>query len=345
MGFMYNWNTKIICQFYCSLYYSASDATFHWTNEGVHYCVDYMTFSCILGLGFEHEKYDPIHVERRIKSHDATFMFFNPILAREGKSTYLQSYYNYANFMMRWRIDPKKGDYIALNFYAVNLLNRMALDGRPFNAFDFIWNELRRVMDDSRKHLPYAPYMMYMIERVTKITFPKDVKHEPLHLRPRSEMPAHSSKHHGSSSSAPLVDDPPLCAPSYTPISSRRRGNGSMVKRVLRSIFCMCKTMVREVNANHRDIIEMKSEMGLPCDLHHELPEFDDPFAEWDAQYAKATREEEEPTPAPPTQPTRIAPRQTQRARDEEEDTDEDVPQQYFEHDNDDDDEEEDDDE
>ncbi|RLM86546.1 actin-like protein ARP8 [Panicum miliaceum] len=122
-------------------------------------------------------------------------------------------------------------------------------------------------------------------------------------------MPPRSSKHRGSSSFAPLVDDPPLCAPSYTPSSSRCWGNGSMVKGVLRSIFCMCKTMVREVNENRRDIIEMKSEMGLPCDPHHELPEFDDPYAEWDAKDAQAAREEEEPTPAPPTRPSRTAPR------------------------------------
>ena len=51
---------------------------------------------------------------------------------------------------------------------------------------DYMWNELQRVMIDPDKHLPYAPYIMYMIERVTKITFPKDHKHEPLHLRPHS---------------------------------------------------------------------------------------------------------------------------------------------------------------
>jgi hypothetical protein len=31
-----------------------------------------------------------------------------------------------------------------------------------------------------------------------------------------------------------------------------------MVMRVFRSIFCMCKTMVKEVNENRRDIIEIK---------------------------------------------------------------------------------------
>jgi hypothetical protein len=58
------------------------------------------------------------------------------------KSIHFQPYYNYANFMLRWTIDPKKGDYTTHNSYAVNLLNRMAPGGRPFNAFDYMWNDL-----------------------------------------------------------------------------------------------------------------------------------------------------------------------------------------------------------
>jgi hypothetical protein len=175
-------------------------------------------------------------------------------------------------------------------------------------------------MNDSWKHLPYAPYIKYMIEGVTKITFPKDVKHEPLHLRTRSEVPTDASKHHGSSSSA-HVDDPPLHAPSYAHSSSRRRGSESMVKRVLRSIFCMCKTMVPKVNQNRHDIIKMKREMGLPCDSHHELSEFNDPMGEWDAQDAQAAQEEQ-PTPA-----ARTTSRHTRRTHDDDgEETEEDQP-------------------
>jgi hypothetical protein len=32
------------------------------------------------------------------------------------------------------------------------------------------------------------------------------------------------------------------------------------------------------------NIIEIKSHLGLPTDPYRELPEFDDPFVEWDAQ-------------------------------------------------------------
>jgi hypothetical protein len=66
-----------------------------------------------------------------------------------------------------------------------------------------------------------------------------------------------------------------------------------MIKRVLKSIFSMCKTIATETNENRRDIIEIKSHLGLPTDPYHELPEFDDPFAEWDAQGAQEEEEEE----------------------------------------------------
>jgi hypothetical protein len=65
-----------------------------------------------------------------------------------------------------------------------------------------------------------------------------------------------------------------------------------MIKRVLKSIFSMCKTIATETNENPRDIIEIKSHLGLPTDPYRELPEFDDPFAEWNAQGAQEEEEE-----------------------------------------------------
>jgi hypothetical protein len=67
-----------------------------------------------------------------------------------------------------------------------------------------------------------------------------------------------------------------------------------MIKRVLKSIFSMCKTIATETNENHRDIIEIKSHLGLPTDPYYELPEFDDPFAEWDTQDVQEEEAEED---------------------------------------------------
>jgi hypothetical protein len=41
----------------------------------------------------------------------------------------------------------------------------------------------------------------------------------------------------------------------------------------------MCKTIATKTNENRRDIIEIKSHLGLPNDFYCELPEFDDPSA------------------------------------------------------------------
>jgi hypothetical protein len=67
-----------------------------------------------------------------------------------------------------------------------------------------------------------------------------------------------------------------------------------MIKRVLKRIFSMCNTIATETNENCRDIIEIKSHLGLPTDPYGELPKFDDPFVEWDAQDAGEGQEEEE---------------------------------------------------
>jgi hypothetical protein len=131
----------------------------------------------------------------------------------------------------------------------------MAPDEEGFCIFDFIWNELRRAMNDPMKYPPYASYLMYMIERVTNVRYPKDVVHEPFrHLRDRAKKAPKARKYVGSSSVA-LHHDDMSGAPS--PPRPPRRHRGSLIKRVLKSIFSMCKTMATETNENRRDIIEI----------------------------------------------------------------------------------------
>jgi hypothetical protein len=66
-GFRYAWNEEILAQFHSSLYYDARKIAFFWMTEGVKYEVDYMNFSCLLGLGSEDEKRHPIHVDHQLK--------------------------------------------------------------------------------------------------------------------------------------------------------------------------------------------------------------------------------------------------------------------------------------
>jgi hypothetical protein len=133
-------------------------------------------------------------------------------------------------------------------------------------------------MNDPMKYLPYAPYLMYMIERVTNVHYQKDVVHELFHhLRDRAKKAPKARKYVGSSSAAPRHDDVPA-APS--PLRPPHLHHGSLIKGVLKSIFSMCKTMATDTNENRWDIIEIKSHLGLPTDPYRDLPTFDDPFAE-----------------------------------------------------------------
>ena len=89
----------------------------------------------------------------------------------------MQSYYYILNNLIRHTSNPKDGAASDLNGYVRNVLARFAPGGDRFNVPRFMWRELRNAMDDGRKGLPYAPYLMFMIERVTGYKFDKDGLH------------------------------------------------------------------------------------------------------------------------------------------------------------------------
>jgi hypothetical protein len=92
--------------------------------------------------------------------------------------------------------------------------------------------------------------------------------------------------------------------------------------------------VTQEVNENRHDIIEIKSHLGLPADTYHELPQFDDPFPEWDAMDEAAVTATHAPLPRPchrtrpPTRSCRSPP-SGQEILDEDEETEEEEPRDY----------------
>ena len=98
--------------------------------------------------------------------------------AADVKVKGLKSYYYILNNLIRHTINPKDGAAFDLNGYVRNVLARFAPGGDKFNVPRFMWYELWLDMDDARKGLRYAPYLMFMIERVTGYKFKKDGLHE-----------------------------------------------------------------------------------------------------------------------------------------------------------------------
>ena len=81
MGFEYNWNEEIIAQFHASFFFNTRKNEVLWTTLGIHYCIDYMTFSRLLALGSKDPEHDTRYVENKIKEYDLGELYEDPRMA------------------------------------------------------------------------------------------------------------------------------------------------------------------------------------------------------------------------------------------------------------------------
>ena len=204
-------------------------------TEGRHYRIDFVTFSRILGFGEEERGFTYIHDEARAKIHDIAYMWIDRRGA-DGKVSGLQSYYYILNNLIKHTINPKDGAASDLNGYVRNVLARFAFGGDRFNVPRFMWHELRNAMDDGRKGLPYAPYLMFMIERVTGYKFDKDGLHTIYKIEKTQDVGASRSVR-----CSPLVEDIPESSRSRSRKSKKMEKFGKWIK----AIFTTCTYAAR----------------------------------------------------------------------------------------------------
>ena len=175
MSFRYDWNEEILAQFHATYFWDQDEDIVHWMTDKRHYRISFLTFCQILGFGETHKTFSRIHAHDRYEISDIRHCWRDPNHA-DGKRSGLKSYYYVMNNLVRNTIDPKDGAASDINGYVRNMLARFP-DGDRFNVARFIWVQLAYAMDDGRRSLPYAPYLMFMIERVTGRIFPKDSFH------------------------------------------------------------------------------------------------------------------------------------------------------------------------
>jgi hypothetical protein len=86
--------------------------------------------------------------------------------------------YYVLNNMFRGTIYPNGGsDSTSIRRFAPKLLARMLPGAKPFSFSKFLWYNLVEVTESGKCNMPYAPYIMYLIEMVSGISFKKDVEH------------------------------------------------------------------------------------------------------------------------------------------------------------------------
>jgi hypothetical protein len=167
-----------------------------------------------------------------------------------------------------------EGDSSRVPQYKRNILHAISEEER-FNVFDFIFQKIWNVGVSNNQSYVYAPYIMKMIEKVSKKTFVKNVEH--IKLQPNKQFTSIKPR---ARTQIPPPDSP-----------SNYRGSGPDLLKMLREIFIACKTS-KQVIINSQEVI-LRNQHIIHCKLETAEPlhEFDETKAELVDPYGCLTTE------------------------------------------------------
>jgi hypothetical protein len=104
--------------------------------------------------------------------------------ANVGHVRGLYTYYSVLNKLLRATIAPRDGNPSDISRFMKNLMIALSPGADLFTVGDYIWQEIKYLSEDPKKICSYNSYIMFMIEKVTRVEFPKDVTHKPLRPNP-----------------------------------------------------------------------------------------------------------------------------------------------------------------
>jgi hypothetical protein len=153
------------------------------TNGNKH-AILFSQFLTLFGLGTDDKDYPKLHNGGLLEPETLYFMYPRDQRANVGHVRGLYTYYSVLNRLLRATIAPRDGNPFDISRFMKNLMIALSPGADPFSVGDYIWQEIKYLSEDPKKICNYNPYIMYMIERVTRVEFPKDVTHKPLRPNP-----------------------------------------------------------------------------------------------------------------------------------------------------------------
>ena len=122
-----------------------------------------------------------------------------------------------------------------------------------------MWHELRNTMEDRRKGIPYAPYLMFMIERVTGYRFDKDGLHT-IYKTKKTQASGASRAVRRS----PSVEDVPESSCSRPRKEKKMEKFGKWIKAIFTTCTYAARTAYQDRLENHKANREVRECAGLP---------------------------------------------------------------------------------
>jgi hypothetical protein len=184
LAFKKDWNNEVIAQFYATVCYEEHGVTrkIHWMTESQWYEVSYSHFARLFDFGQKDASHPRIHLALKLEARKIMFMYLRSKQENFGETTDMLPFYAYLNWLFRRTVTPREGDWTKILVYNKNILAAIApnANGFEFSFIDFIWEEIKAILENPLKSCGYAPYLMHMIERVTAQTFFYERVHHPL---------------------------------------------------------------------------------------------------------------------------------------------------------------------
>jgi hypothetical protein len=186
MGFRQDWNREIIAQFYATVHFGhiESERAMTWMTNGNKYAIHFSQFLTLFALGANNKDYPKLHDGGLLEPETLYFMYPRDQRANVGHGRGLYTYYSVLNKLLRATIGPRDGNPSDISRFMKNLMIALRPWADPFSVGDYIWQEIKYLLEDPKKICSYSLYIMYMIERVTRVEFPKGVTHKPLRPNP-----------------------------------------------------------------------------------------------------------------------------------------------------------------
>ena len=150
-------------QFYATLFISRQgDMTYMCMNQ--RYCLSFMEFATQLGLDFEDSGRKRIH-QQKISSHDLSCLYNPGEMQVLGNTKGLTFFPATLNKMFMHTIAPKCDDPTHIREFDKDLLVCM-VKKEEFLVTDFIFQTMKIASADHTRSLPYAPYIMTIIDKI-----------------------------------------------------------------------------------------------------------------------------------------------------------------------------------
>jgi hypothetical protein len=323
MGFRQDWNKEIIAQFYATVHFGYIDTerAMTWMTNGQKYSITFHRFLRCYGIMAGDKDLRKLHGEGELDKDELHIMYPRGEHANYGKVKNLYTYYAALNKLLRVSIAPRDGNPSEITKFQKNLMVALRSGASEFSVGDFIWQEIKHLSEDPKKICSYSPYIMYMIEKVAKTEFPKNVTHKPLKLNPSKyprlpspkveQAPGHEEGIFEEGTVQP--DQPQAGAQVVTGLTGaehrfdrwggwehgRPRRSTSPLRKFLNFIFGMCRSQhdiqveqqrSRRANKQMRDTMKlMHNAQGFqpprsppsPESPQVEIPSFEDRMRGW----------------------------------------------------------------